>query len=179
VSATVYYDYLLPAPGACGSAAEGDMSKSYGQWTVGGMCLINAARAKYGRSQLATYPNLLHSSYAKASDISVCQPNPSERVGDSDAVHWACGRDPYYYFYWPRRCVGSPYSSGRAETWYIGSGALSTARAAVSGWLHSDLHRGILLDPAWTGQGVQYSGPVNYRGTPDTRIWINHLGWCG
>jgi hypothetical protein len=165
------YDYLLPAYGACGTAGEGDMSKSYAEWSASARCFVNAARANAGVAQYPTLPYLTDSSYHKASDISVCMPN----AYDADAVHHACGQPVNKWIVFPRACA----SWGYAENVYIGSGAASTARAAVSWWLNSDAHRAALLSPQYTGQGLEYSGPTIYPGIgSNTRIWVEHMTYC-
>ena len=167
-----HYDYLLPAPGSCGSAESGDMSKSYYEWTVAGMCLADHARARVGRSRLIWPYALQGSSYNKAADIAVCQPD----VNTSD-VHYACGRPIDYwvkYFGYGNGCT----SWGFKENVYVGAGVASYARSAVSWWLHSDRHREALLGPEFTGGVLSYSGPGTYRGTPNTRVWVYHFGYC-
>jgi len=166
-----HYDYLLPAYGACGTGAEGDMSATYYDWHNGARCLVNEARARAGVPRLPTFSHLNDSSYRKATDISVCTPN----AYDAYAVHRACGRPMDYWVKWPYSCA----SWGFAENFYIGSGASSTARAAVSAWLHSDGHRNNMLSSRWTGHGLMYSGPTNYPGIgSNTRIWVHHMGYC-
>ncbi|MEA2142471.1 MAG: hypothetical protein QOI64_901 [Solirubrobacteraceae bacterium] len=166
-----YYDYLLPPYGSCGTGAEGDMSKTYTDWTAGARCLVNEARNKARLDSYATYYNLLDSSYHKASDISVCQPD----YRNVDAVHHACNQPMDKWIKWPRTCA----SYGYAENYYIGSGSLSTARAAVSWWLNSPGHRAALLSPSFTGHGLMYSGPTTYPGIgPNARIWIHHMAYC-
>jgi hypothetical protein len=170
-SAAGSWDYLLPPYGACGTAAEGDMSKTYSQWTTGAMCLVNAARNNAGLRSYSTSMFMVDSAYKKATDISVCQPDPN----NGTAVHNACGRPIDYYMRWGRPCAGYGY----AENVNIAAGARSTARAAVSAWLNSDGHRAQLLSTQHTDHGVMYSGPTTYPGRgPDTRIWVHHMGYC-
>jgi hypothetical protein len=165
------YDYLLPSYGVCGTAPEGDMSKTYAQWTSGTRCLIEEVRAKAGVQRLPAYMNLQDSAYRKASDISVCVPN----AFDAYAVHHACGRDVGYWIHWPNQCS----SWGFTENVYIGSGSLSTGREAVRWWLNSDAHRAAMLSPKWSGDSVMYSGPTTYPSIgQNTRIWVWHAGYC-
>jgi cysteine-rich secretory family protein len=177
-----YWDYLLPPYGACGTAAEGDMSKTYAQWTNGAMCLVNAARENYGRQPYTMYMNLIDSAYKKASDISVCQPDKDAWVMEDGkwirAPHRPCGQPTAYHHRWLRPCAGTSYFW---ENYYLGSGAQSTARAAVSWWLNSDEgHREALLSTKYTAHGIMYSGPTTYpKVGPDTRIWVSHMGHCG
>jgi hypothetical protein len=177
------YDYLLPPAGTCGSAENGDMSKSYYEWTVAGMCLIDHVRANAGLARLNWPYKLQGSSYNKAADIAVCQPDLNAYVTKPDgtrikAVHRACGRDENYwfnYFGYPNGCS----RAGWAENVYVGPGTASTARAAVLWWVNStEGHREALLNPEWTGGVLSYSGPGTYRGTPDTRVWVYHMGYC-
>jgi cysteine-rich secretory family protein len=184
-SAAGDWDYLLPPYGACGTAAEGDMSKTYSQWTTGAMCLVNAARTNYGRQPYTTYMNLLDSAYKKASDISVCQPDIDTYVTGPDGSptwvgHYACNRPMDYHHRWLRPCAGTPEFR---ENIHIGWGTASNysnAREAVSGWLNSDRHRAVLLSPNYTAHGVMYSGPTTYpKMGPNARIWVHHVGHCG
>jgi hypothetical protein len=174
---------LLPPYGACGTAAEGDMSKTYAQWTNGAMCLVNAARAKAGLPPYTQYMNLLDSAYKKATDISVCTPDKDGWVTDRYGKrirepHMACGRQPDYHHRWLRPCAGWSYFS---ENYYLGSGAASTPRAAVAAWLDSNEgHREAVLSRTYTAHGIMYSGPTTYpKIGPDTRIWVMHMGHCG
>jgi hypothetical protein len=148
------------------------MTKSYTDWVAAGMCLIDKARANAGRIRRTPYNELNTSSYYKASDISVCEPDPN----DSYAVHHACGRPIDYWFKWSN--PGACYQTAFAENVYIGYGSASTAREAVSWWLHSDAHRSALLSPDYWGHYLNYSGPTTYRGTPNTRIWVYHMARC-
>jgi hypothetical protein len=155
------------------------MNRSYYEWTVAGMCLIDKVRVKVGRASLIWPYKLQGSSYNKAADIAVCQPDPY--AWDTDGVklvHKACGRSPGFWFSYFGYGIGCA-SWGTGENVYIGAGAASTARSAVSWWLHSDEgHRDALLRPDWTGGVLSYSGPGTCRGTPDTRVWVYHMGWC-
>jgi uncharacterized protein YkwD len=183
-SASGPWDYLLPPYGTCGTAAEGDMSKTYSQWTTGAMCLVNEARMKYGLQPYATAANLVDSAYKKASDISVCQPDVDAYVTQPDGrkisvLHFACGRPMDYHVRWFHPCAGG---AKFAENIHIGWGTVSNysnAREAVSGWLNSDLHREALLSRDYNVQGVMYSGPTTYpKEGPNARIWVQHVGRC-
>ncbi|HWI07701.1 MAG TPA: hypothetical protein VNT54_09315 [Solirubrobacteraceae bacterium] len=174
-----HYDHLLPPAGTCGSAETGDMSKSYYEWTVAGMCLIDHARARVGRGRLIWPYALQGSSYNKAADIAVCQPDPAARdTNGVKLVHTACGR---MMDYWVRYFgYGNGCSSWKwAENVYIGSGTASFARAA--GPLQAEQRLAVALvgvQPPRHGGVLSYSGPGTYRGMPNTRVWVYHMGYC-
>jgi hypothetical protein len=165
------WDYLLPAPGACGPA-ESDANASAIDQRNAGMCLANAARQRYSRTRLGPEPSgvgsLVVAAYFKARDVSFC-PN--------DYVHNACGQPRDYWiqrYHYTRACTSGAYAENIYTGWGYGA---NTAREAVRWWLNSDAgHRDALLDPQWTLQGMNvYRVPGTYKGNPDTQIWVHYL----
>jgi hypothetical protein len=170
------WDYLLPAPGACGPA-ESNANAAKMDQVRAGVCLANAVRQNYGRTRLGPehsggYGNarLYTAAYFKARDVMTCQTgNP----------HYACGRAMGY------RLTQFSYSNGSgscphgrwSESIYTGWGHPSnTVRAAVRWWVNSNYgHRDALLNPSFTQHGMNFYGPGTYRGNANTIAWVHYL----
>ena len=72
---------------------------------------------------------------------------------------------------------GGSRAAGTAENISWGSGALGAARARMSGWLHSDGHRGNLLRAAYHDHGIGLAQGT-FLGWSNAQIWVHHFGYC-
>lgn len=163
------FDYLMPAPGACGPAESNPYAAKADQATAAA-CVANAVRQKHGVSRLGPegwgLGVLFIAGNFKARDIMNCQ------TGDP---HYACSRPMDY---WIKRYGYTTYcpSGYYAENIYWGAGSLATAREAVKWWVNSDKgHRNALLNPQWTKHGMGLSSLGTYQGNPNAAVFVHYM----
>jgi hypothetical protein len=163
------FNYLMPAPGACGPA-ESNAYAAKADQAAAAACVANLARQKHGVSRLGPegwgLGVLFYAGNFKGRDVMNCQ------TGDP---HYACGRPMEYWF--NRYGAGRYCASGWWESIYKGWGhPYNTAREAVRGWLNSDKgHREALLNPAYTKHGMGLSSMGTYQGNPNAVVFVHYL----
>ncbi len=158
------YDSLLAPLDKCGGAKQTDTSVSTAEQEAVMRCMHNYARAKAGRSALASNSLLTSSSDAKTADMMRC----------GQFSHTACGRETLYHV----KRVG--YTSGgcwgAAENIAWGSGSRGSVRSIMSRWLHSDGHRTNILNGRYreVGFGLRKG---TFQGYSGAQVWTAHLGY--
>ena len=177
-ASATHYDELLAPKSAC--PGQGATKAEARKLVRAAVCLHNRARQgaqgrgperagkpkSAGKSkfagELSKSVALKHAAKAKAVDIFRC--------GEFD--HAACGRDP---FYWQKKVGYATGCYGVAENLFYAGRSAATPRAAMSAWLHSDLHRQILLDRRYDEVGIAArSGQLGER---RARVWVAHFGY--
>lgn len=150
-----HYDHLLPAPGAC--ANDTSTAAAHGDQVNAMLCELAWVRHKAGRQIVNSQIALHYATQRKSVDIATCS-----------FSHTACGRSSFYWDSYYGYTKNVTFKLG--ENLGRGSGSMGTPRAIMSAWLHSDGHRGVLLNPAFHHNGVWLnpSGGWNY--------WVLHLG---
>ena len=163
------WDYLMPAPGACGPA-ESNAYADINEQKKAGACLANAVRQNYGRTRLSEGIGngyLSIAAYFKGRDIMTCQ------TGDP---HYACGKPMDYWLKRYHYDTSGGCTSGFAENIYKGWGSpYNTVREAVRVWVNSQIHRDNLLSPTWRQQALNRYGPGTWQGNANTVIWVHYM----
>jgi uncharacterized protein YkwD len=154
-------DRLLAPESACPGQTDTSRAIAAQQRTL--VCMHRFARRRAGRAKIRSAKVLRSSARRKARDLRRCQ----------DFSHTACGRDAFYWF---KRVGFTKGSWGAGENLYLGSGELAAPRAAMRGWLHSPIHRKVLLTSRYRRLGVS-AVRGSYDGHQDVEFWVAHFGY--
>lgn len=162
-AAANHRDHLLAPESVCSRQTDVGLSADEAEAVM--WCMQNYARVQKRRPRLRPLASLEWSAKRKAADI----------LGCSEFSHTACGRVPLH---WVRRTRFARDCYRVKENIAYRWPAAGTLRLVMSGWLHSDAHRQILLmrHHRWLGTGM-VQGP--FLGYPDAAVWVSHFGrWC-
>jgi uncharacterized protein YkwD len=150
---------LLAPAGACESANDPRASAAAQIRAVA--CLINHARAKERRGQLADSALLTRAAALKGRQVASC----------GDFSHTPCGTDFAATF----RRAGYRYASV-GENLYAGPWGRVTARDVVLAWLRSPGHRANMLSPGFRQVGAAPVRANSLLGNSASVVWTATFG---
>jgi uncharacterized protein YkwD len=136
-----------PRAGGCRGAGAQPARLSAATARASAFCLVNSARARSGLRGFRLDRRLTRSANAQARDMARRHYFAHQRPGGPSLLTRVRAA----------RFTGSRL--GEAIAW--GCGTLGTAAATVRAWLHSPLHRAILLSRSYTRAGIGFA-----RGAP-------------
>lgn len=128
--------------------------------------LINAARAEHGLQPVHARTSLCRAARAHSREMVRCGYfSHLSASGESQVARM------HRYGYGRSGC--SSWSTG--EVIAYGGGLLGRPQAIVDGWLQSQVHRALLLDPRWRDIGVGRAYGV-FRGASGVAVYTVDLG---
>lgn len=144
---------LAPA-GACADADEAAASLPVKRGAIA--CLVNWARSRHERHELAPSRPLRRAAVLKGQRVASC----------GVLTHAPCGTDPLAEV----RATGFAFSVFGENIW-AGPMRMS-ARGVVAGWLASPSHRAILLGSGFRLFGAGLARAPGFLGNPDGAVWV-------